>query len=92
MGGTAIYVPYGMDFLDRDDLSPVLDGCTECTITEISLNIRGHNRRVVICKIYRPPRALVPLFLESMHHLLTNNPQSRSLSCIMGDLNIDLLK
>lgn len=96
-GGVPLYIPTATEYERRDDLITIFTGNNSAECIAIDLFLRNnqlkssHNKKLVICEIYRPPGSPVCQFLESMECMLEKNSSEDPIVYIMWDLNINLM-
>ena len=86
-GGVLVYVPDNCRSWRRQDLE---DDQIEAMWTE--LRLKGENKSLLLCNVYRPPNGPASPFMESLSHMIEITSKEHKPIVVMGDLNCDLMK
>ena len=90
-GGVGIYVHDDFNFVLRDNLS-ISNSCVESLFVDLTLKQECYFRSFTVGCMYRPPNGNMLQFKDHLTYVLPFlDFKKNKISCITGDLNIDLL-
>ena len=90
-GGVGIYVHDDFNFVLRDNLS-ISNSCVESLFVDLTLKQECYFRSFTVGCMYRPPNGNMQQFKDHLTYVLPFlDFKKNKISCITGDLNIDLL-
>ena len=90
IGGVGIFIKISIEHEPKKDLQ--LKSENDKLVENIWLEISKNNKKYIIGGIYRHPNNDISNFSKLLDEKLTNLTESKAITIIVGDLNIDLTK
>lgn len=89
-GGVSLFIKNNVNYKPREDLN-VLCGSVEALFIEVSKDVIGCNKNIVLGCIYRPPDSNIEQFIKNISDVFNVLNRENNTVYLLGDFNINLL-
>lgn len=89
-GGVSLFIKNNIKYKPRADLDVICESA-EALFIEVSKDVVGCDKNIVIGCIYRPPDSNIETFIRSLSNIFNRLNRENNMVYLMGDFNINLL-